>query len=117
MTLSALRRDRRGIALPVAIFALVVIGTLVAGVFFTARLEMRGGESAMSATRASEGAQAGLQITVPNTLSLGGSLVDGQSLVGSRTQIGTSASYYTYTITRLNKFLYLVRSKGEYVVN
>lgn len=116
MSLSTIRRDERGIALPVAIFALVVIGTLVAGVFFTARLELRGGESAMSSIRAAEAAQAGLQVTVPNTITLGSSLIDGQSLTGTSTQIGTSASYYTYTITRLNKFVFLVRSLGEYKV-
>lgn len=114
---SMLRRDERGIALPTALFALVVIGTLVAGVFFTARLEMRGGESAMSATRASEAAQAGLQITVPNTISIAGGLTDGQSITGSLTQVGSSAAYYTYTITRLNNWVYLVRSQGEYRAN
>jgi hypothetical protein len=117
MTLSLIRRDDRGIALPVALFALVVIGTLIAGVFFTARLEMRGGESAMSAIRASEAAQAGLQVGVPNTVTIGAALADGGSVTGTQTQIGTSASYYTYTVTRLNYYLFLVRSLGEYRVN
>ena len=63
--------DERGVALPVAIFALVVIGALVAGIFFTARIEVRSGENAMSGARATEAAQAGLQMGVPNVLTLG----------------------------------------------
>ena len=117
MTPSSLHRDRRGIALPVALFALVVIGTLVAGVFFTARLEMRGGDSAMASIRATEAAQAGLQVAVPNTVTIGAALADGQSITGTSTQIGSSASYYTYTVTRLNYYLFLVRSQGEYWAN
>jgi hypothetical protein len=110
----SLLRDRRGIALPVAIFALVMIGTLVGGVFFTARLEMKGGESSLSAMRASEAAQGGLMVAVPNTINWGASLTDGQSTTLTRAQIGTSASYYTITITRLNRYIYLVRSLGQY---
>jgi hypothetical protein len=107
-------QDRRGIALPVAIFALVMIGTLVGGVFFTARLEMRGGESSLAAMRASEAAQGGLMVAVPNTLTWGATLTDGQSTTLSRAQIGTSGSYYTISITRLNRYIYLVRSLGQY---
>lgn len=107
-------QDRRGIALPVAIFALVMIGTLVGGVFFTARLEMKGGESSLSAMRASEAAQGGLMVAVPNTVIWGANLTDGQSTTLTRAQIGSSGSYYTITITRLNRFIYLVRSLGQY---
>jgi hypothetical protein len=37
--------DERGIALAVAIFALVVIGALVAGTFFVGRLEQQTGQN------------------------------------------------------------------------
>jgi hypothetical protein len=105
---------RRGVALPVALFALVVIGALVGGVFFTARLELRGGESSMAAAMATEAAQAGLAVGAPSTLAMVGDSADGKSVVGARTKIGTTGSYYTVTATRLNRYVYLVRSLGEY---
>lgn len=114
MSLRTLRRDTRGIALPVALFALVVIGTLVGGVFFTARLELRGGESSLAASRASEAAQAGLMVGVPNALAIAGSAANGATVSGARTQIGTSGSFYTVTVTKLNNYIFLVRSLGEY---
>lgn len=104
----------RGVALPVALFALVVIGALVGGVFFTARLELRGGESSMAAAMATEAAQAGLAVGAPATLSMVGDSADGKSVVGARTRIGTTGSFYTVTATKLNRYVYLVRSLGEY---
>ena len=109
-------REERGIALPVAIFALVVIGALVAGIFFTARIEVRSGENAMSGARATEASQAGLQMGVPNVLTLGASLVDGQTATGTKVQLGTTGSYYQLSVTRLNRYVYLLRSVGTYEV-
>jgi hypothetical protein len=106
----------RGVALPVAIFALVVIGSLVAGIFFTARIEVRSGENAMSGARATEAAQAGLQMGIPNVLNLGLNLTDGQSTTGAKTQLGSTGSYYQVTVTRLNRYIYLLRSVGTYEV-
>ncbi len=52
--------NERGIALAVAVFALVVIGALVAGTFFAGQLEQQTGQNAVYATQASEAAEAGL---------------------------------------------------------
>lgn len=52
--------DERGIALAVAVFALVVIGALVAGTFFAGRLEQQGGRNTFYAAQAAEAAEAGL---------------------------------------------------------
>ncbi|MEO6067015.1 MAG: hypothetical protein ABJB33_03490 [Gemmatimonadota bacterium] len=109
-------RNERGIALPVAIFALVVIGALVAGVFFTGRIEVRSGENAMSGARATEAAQAGLQMGIPNVLTIGATLTDGQTAAGAKTQLGTTGSYYQDSVTRLNRYMYLLRSYGTYEV-
>ena len=114
MQIIRIGRDRRGIALPTALFALVVIGALVGGVFFTARLEIRGGENAMSATRAAEAAQGGLMVGVPNVLDLGGALTDGGSVTDSKIQIGATGAYYQNTVTRLNRYVYLLQSAGTY---
>ncbi|MBW8772549.1 MAG: hypothetical protein JF590_04550 [Gemmatimonadetes bacterium] len=117
MRSTALRRDERGIALPTAIFALVVIGALVAGIFFTARIEVRSGENTMSNARATEAAQAGLMMGYPQVLTIAGSTlpIGNQAGVG-KTQIGTTGSYYTDTVTKLNRYMYLLRSFGTYEV-
>jgi hypothetical protein len=108
--------DRRGVALPTALFALVVIGALVGGVFFTARLEQRGGVNAMAAARATEAAQAGLMVGIPNTLNWAiGLTADGQKYGTAVTRLGTTGSYYVDSVTRLNRYMYLLRSYGMYV--
>ena len=53
--------DERGIALAVAIFALVVIGALVAGTFYAARLEQQTGRNTFEAAQVAEAAEAGLK--------------------------------------------------------
>jgi hypothetical protein len=53
-------RDRRGIALVLAMFALVVLGAIVAGTFFAGRLEQQSGENTLYATQTREAAEAGL---------------------------------------------------------
>ena len=55
-----LRNDERGIALPLAMFVLIVIGALVVGSFFTARLEQQSGRNTLFAAQAREAAEAGL---------------------------------------------------------
>jgi hypothetical protein len=56
--------NERGIALAVAIFALVVIGALVAGTFYAGRLEQQTGQNTFYATQAGEAAQGALTETV-----------------------------------------------------
>src|SRR5919106_4115811 len=56
--------DERGIALAVAVFALVVIGALVAGTFFAGRLEQQTGRNTFMAAQAAEAAEAGLNDAV-----------------------------------------------------
>lgn len=117
MTRTTVIRNERGMALPVALFALVVIGALVAGIFFTARIEIRSGENAMGGARAFEAAQAGLQMGVPQVVNLAGALSVGQTAVVPRTQLGTTGSYYEDSVTKLNHYVYLLRSYGTYEVN
>jgi hypothetical protein len=114
---STVIRNEWGIALPVAIFALVIVGALVAGIFFTARIEVRSGENAMSGARAMEAAQAGLQMGYPQVISATAGLGDGQTVALPKTQLGTTGSFYADSVTRLNRFMYLLRAKGTYEVN
>src|SRR5215210_7407140 len=61
------RSAERGIALPIALFALIVIGALVSGNFFAGRLEQQIGQSTVFAAQAMEAAEAGLRDAVANT--------------------------------------------------
>jgi Tfp pilus assembly protein PilX len=63
--------DERGIALAVAIFALVIIGALVAGTFYAARLEQLTGRNTFTAAQAAEAAEAGLKDAVATQTAAG----------------------------------------------
>ena len=52
--------DERGMALAVAIFALIVIGALVAGAFFAGHLEQRTGRNTLYAAQAADAAEIGV---------------------------------------------------------
>jgi hypothetical protein len=105
--------DERGIALLIAVVALGVIGALVGGIFFVARLEQQSGENALFAVQAEEAAEAGLSDAVatldPVTLELlpvGGTPLD----LGTLTlPSGTGASRQA---RRLTQSLFLIRVRG-----
>ncbi len=53
-------RENRGVALPVAVFALAVLGALISGSFFAGVLEQQSGQSTLFAAQAREAAEAGI---------------------------------------------------------
>src|SRR5918997_4357800 len=55
---------RAGIALPIALGAIVVVGALVAGVFFAATQEYRVGRNSLSSQRAAQAAEIGLNSVI-----------------------------------------------------
>jgi hypothetical protein len=59
--------NERGIALAVAVFALVVIGALVAATFFAGQLEQQTGQNTVYATQAAEAAEAALSQAIGAT--------------------------------------------------
>src|SRR2546428_9388885 len=59
-------RDERGMALAVAIFALVVVGALVAGAFFAGTQEQRVGENSRRVTQSFGAAETGLNEIIRN---------------------------------------------------
>jgi Tfp pilus assembly protein PilX len=82
--------DERGIALAVAVFALVVIGALVAGTFFAGRLEQQTGSNTFMAAQAAEAAEAGLSDaiagqTAATLLAVKTDLVDSTEVLGALT--------------------------------
>lgn len=105
--------DERGIALLIAVVALGVIGALVGGIFFAARLEQQSGQNALYAVQAGEAAEAGLSEAVatldPAALELlpvGGAPLD----LGTLTlPSGAGASRQA---SRLTQHLFLIRVRG-----
>jgi Tfp pilus assembly protein PilX len=105
----------RGMALAVAIFALVVVGALVAGAFYAANLEQRTGRSSMYATQAADAAEAGSAAVLAdwdafnlNNLAVGS--VSNPTL--SFSSLGAHLSV-TPTVTRLNNDLFLISTLAQ----
>jgi hypothetical protein len=108
--------DERGIALAVAVFALVVIAALVAGSFFASRLEQQTGMNTMMAAQAAEAAEAGLNDAIAGQTAAGllALPIDPDPL--QATALGAYAignSSATRSISRLTDNLFLVRSLGR----
>ncbi|MFL5402379.1 MAG: hypothetical protein ACJ8BF_06135 [Gemmatimonadales bacterium] len=105
--------DQRGIALPVALFALIVIGALVAGNFFAGVLEQQSGRSSMFTAQAMEAAEAGLRDAVFNA---NRSALEALAAGGPPTELerlelaeGISAGRQ---VVRLTANLFLIRATG-----
>ena len=111
-TLSS-RCHERGIALPLALFALIVIGALVSGNFLAGWLEWQAGHNSIYAAQALAAAQAGLDHALSSadpgaleSLSPGGAPLDLEPLLlDDRVSVDCR-------ISRLTSALYLIRSIG-----
>lgn len=105
--------DERGIALALAVFALAVIGALVAGIFFAGRLEQQSGQNALFAAQAGEVAEAGLTEAIA---SVAPATLEGLPVGGTPLDIGTltldGGASASRQVTRLTGSLFLVRSQG-----
>lgn len=105
--------DERGIALAVAIFALVVIGALVAGSFYAGRVEQQTGQNTFYATQASEAAQAALTQTV-QTQAATDLLAIGVGNTSTLTSVSLGGRVSaTPSIRRLTSSVWLVQSLGQ----
>jgi hypothetical protein len=104
----------RGIALAVAVFALVVVGVLVASAFFFARLEQRAGANAAYAAEAAEAADAGIAAAVAGRDSAAwAGLAPGSDTVLATATLGGPRTEYTAKLRRINDELYLVTATGR----
>jgi hypothetical protein len=118
-TLMRTRRhtDERGMALAVAIFALVVIGALVAGAFFAGHVEQQTGRNYMYAAQAADAAEAGTAAVLADwdQFNLNNMLVGDITVLTKTKADGTAGNkgiFYQPTVTRLNQDLFLVSSLG-----
>ena len=111
--IGAERASERGIALAVAIFALVIIGALVAANFFAGRLEQQSGQNSLFVRQAAEGAETGLRealATMPastlGVLPVGGVPLDlGTSTISPRVRVERQ-------VARLTSTLFFLRARG-----
>lgn len=109
----AVSTDERGMALAAAIFALVIVGALVAANFFAGLLEQQSGQNSLFARQAAEGAEAALQEALADvlpsalvSLPVGGAPLDlGAGAVGPGVRVERQ-------ITRLTRALFLVRVRS-----
>jgi hypothetical protein len=106
--------DERGIALAVAIFALVIIGALVAGTFFAGRLEQRSGLNTLFAAQAAEAAEAGTAMAQEDWVSakMAARPLTTDTVVALNAALGGGA-FYTTTVSRLSASTFLIRSEGQ----
>jgi hypothetical protein len=108
--------DERGIALAVAVFALVVIGALVAGTFFAGRLEQQTGRNTFMAAQAAEAAEAGLNdaVALQTATGLLDMAINSDLLGGTLLPDLPVGDHITATrkINRLTENVFLVRSLG-----
>jgi hypothetical protein len=104
--------NERGMALAVAIFALVVIGALVAGTFYAGRLEQQTGQNGFYSLQAAEAAQGGLTSTIQ--AQTGATLTAIQAGVTTNyAAVTVGQGVATPSIKRLTSSVWLVQSIGS----
>jgi len=104
--------NERGVALAVSIFALVVIGALVAGAFFMGMQEQRVGRNTIQFQQAFAAAEEGANRQVANwNRDANNALVSGDSVIFAGTVVN-ARGWYRGSIRRLNDQLFFVRSEG-----
>src|SRR5687768_5053493 len=100
-------RNERGIALVVAIVALVIIGGLVAGTTFISMVEQRTSADVTASGQAFQAAEAGLQEAIGNWQTTWNTMAVGAQTSGGRVS-GYGGSYADRTVAKLNDNLFLV---------
>lgn len=100
--------NRRGFALPVAVFALVIVGVLVTGGFYMANQESRIGMASEHGTRAMYLAETGLAEVIRNWRAEQRRLFTLPDDVGS-----TPDGNWRVSVSRLNDHLYYLESTSE----
>ena len=102
----------RGLALTVAIFALVMIGALVASAFFIGLQEQRMGRNAIGNQHAFHAAEAGIEIELSNWNSVTyNALADGGVSTFTR-WLPDSSGWYRGQVRRMSKYIFFLQAEG-----
>jgi len=103
--------NESGIALAIAIYALVVVGAMVSGAFFLGMQEQRVGRNSLHAQQAFMAAEGGAQDYMANWDTSATHLAVGDSLTFSG-WLPDNVGWYRGSVLRINGPLFLVRSEG-----
>jgi hypothetical protein len=108
--------NRNGVALPLALFTIVIAAVKITAVFFVGRLEQRMGNNSIAATQAFETAETGVATVLTSWVPASyNSMASGTSLALPTVAAGGSSTY-TATIRRLSSSLFLIQSEGRFLV-
>ena len=105
------RHRRNGFALAIAMVAIVVIGALIAGAFWTSNQEFRSGRNALVQERALAAAEYGQNWVLANWSTSWNKLYPGDT-IQTQTLTVSSSSSARVRMTRLNNYTYWVVSEG-----
>jgi hypothetical protein len=106
--------DERGMALAMALLAIIVIGALVTGTFFAGRMEMAAGRNSVYMAQATEAAEMGLADAFSAwNVAWNAYAVDVDNAQAVQTIGGATSVRYSNTVRRLQGGLYLITSVGE----
>jgi hypothetical protein len=117
-TCRRLAADERGIALVIALLAIIVIGALVIGTFFAGRMEMQSGRNALYTGQATEMAEMGLTDgfatwnPVWNKFGVGGDSVR-PTVYPLSASAGDNSLRYTRIVRFMRGGVFLVTARGE----
>ena len=110
---TVISRNERGIALPLVMFVLVIVGVIITGSFYLARVELKSGDNTVASMQAAAAAEAGVDSVLAgwNTGAYNNMAVGAQTTLAT-VSMGGNASYTT-TLRRLNNSLFMVRADGR----
>lgn len=108
-----LRHDERGVALVLALFALVVIGALVGTSFFSSLVEQQSGRSLLYVAQAREAAEAGLSHAIATTdpAALAALAIGAPPLSLDSIDLGPGVTAHR-DVVRVTGGLFLIRAHG-----
>jgi hypothetical protein len=105
-------RNERGIALVVAVVALVVIGAIVAGTFFVSNVEQRSAQNVVVAAAAQQAAEGGLEDAVGNIKAGDYPFGVADSTAYATNVALTTTTSYTVWVFPVNASTWLLKSVG-----
>lgn len=105
-------RSERGIALPLALFGIIIIGAILAALFTVTRMEQRQGDGAIGTLQAFEAAETGLATLVASWNSSYNALAVDSSMTNAPVTVAGNARYQT-TIRRTSSAAFLATAEGQ----